>query len=677
MTPNRSREEDQPQNFLDSGLFKFGSKLLLMIIVAVLFLTLVQCTVKKPEAPEWNTTALVPAINRTYPMAEIIQRIDQDGIGFDSDSNVIYSFTGDIDTVRLESDNLRTPDLAYDLSQTLGPIDLDLPTVDPVTISFSDIGGLPPGAIPPVSFDITAAMPTATSFVSANVQTGRVWVVLTNDLGVDIDTAIATLWDAGNNSAVDTREISGGLSVNETDSVLFVLDGTSVSNQFEVRTHCHTPGGTVLSTADKSLTTGVRFTDRLTVTSATAQVPALSRSFSQQVALDETDAVHRAYLSGGQLHLTIDNNSRLGADVEIRLPDLQTAGQPLSITRTVGPQASDAATIDLTGFELTPLDQTLPQELGFEVIASMPGSGASVPISEGDYFDVSASLSGLEFTSVTGVFSYRQTAIDPSVETIDVPRGFDSLQLTTGIVALEIENRVNMPGDLNLTLTGDNGKVFNLTGQVQAGGVGVPVTTLILDSTAADFLFPVPSQVTLDGTVSFGDGATVSTINADDYVYARLDFTAPMEMIIGQTTIDSDIESEKIDVEDIDIITDHVTEARFTYNITNHLPLGLDVDILLSGDSTTLLTDPELRIEGLSVRAAPVTAGLVSDTLSTGYQTIVLTNDDIQVLNNDMLFVAQQITLHSSNGEVVRLTNRDYVTVTGYFDVEYRFDGSL
>ncbi|MCK4607598.1 MAG: hypothetical protein KAU35_09910, partial [candidate division Zixibacteria bacterium] len=150
-------------------------------------------------------------------------------------------------------------------------------------------------------------------------------------------------------------------------------------------------------------------------------------------------------------------------------------------------------------------------------------------------------------------------------------------------------------------------------------------------------------------------------------------------MIISETQIDTDTESETINQEDIDLITDHVIEISFIYDIVSHLPLGTSVKILLGGDSATLFAEPELSIGPLVIGAAPTDSitGLVSDTTSTGQQELVLTNEDIRILENDTLFIGQNLILLGSDGQRVKLTANDYLTITGRFEVEYHFDGEL
>lgn len=672
------RRNDGPRDFRDSFWVSVASKFGLGLIVIVMFLTLVQCSIKKPEAPSWNTQFTLPVINRTYPMEELVRKIDQEGIRIDEDSNVVYSFSDDIDTVRLDNDNLSTDDLSYSVAQPVGVIQLDPPVVDPVRTDYVDIVGLAAGAVPPTDFEIISDLPAIDNYQEATIASALLWVVVDNNLGLDLDQVDVTLRDVTRGEVIGVQSIPGGVPSGSIDSLSFLLDGRTISNEFEVESDCHTPGGTVLSASDKDLVVSIRFDDDLTVSSGVAKIPSMSREFDQQVELGESDPVYRARLSNGQLQLTVSNNTTLDATLEIILPDLVLNDQPLTLTRPVAPNSSDQVWVDIAGYDLVPTDSTVPQQITIDVTASLPGSGDDmVPVDENDDFAVTASLTGLQFSSVTGRFAATSATFDPTTQTIDVPKGFDQIELQRAIVTLEVENHVNMAGTVDLVLTGDNGKSHNFTGGIDAGTPFGATVSLVIDSTVADFLSPLPSQIDIAGSATFGDGVTVSTVNADDFVYARVHILAPLEFVLGETQIEADIESEKINQDDIDIVTDHVIEARFVYTITNHLPLGVDISILLGGDSTTLMSSPELTIGGLSVNAAPVIAGLVSDTVTTGEQTIVLTSDDIQVLKNDTLYIGQEIILHSSNGEVVRLTNNDWLRVDGYLQIEYRFDGEF
>jgi len=665
----------------ESPWLKFGSKLALSLFVVIVFLTLVQCTVKKPEAPTWNTQFTVPLVNRTYDMAEIVERIDQEGIGLDGDSNVIYSLTRDIDTVTLNSDELTTSDLSYSVSEQLGEVSVDPPTLAPATVDLSAISGLAafvPGTVPEMGFNVNSSLPTINSFTSLTITSGLAYAVVTNNLGFDLSTVDLELFDVTNNQVVGTQSIVGGLVDGATDSVMFALSGRTISNVLEARIGAYTLGAAVLSASGKNISTVLRFAGSLTVSSATAEIPELTRGFSENVTLGETDPIYRATLSQGTLSLTVDNGTNLAAVLDITFPDLYQGATPFTLQQNVAANSQQLVNVDLADYELAPSDSTAPQDIAIDVLATVPGTApAQVAVNQTDAFSVTAGLSGLEFGSVTGRFSAVGSTIDPRDEAIDVPEGFDQITLASAVVTLEIENGVELPGSLDLTLQGDNGKTLNLSGAIASATAGGPVVSNIIDSTIADFLSPVPSLITISGSGTFGDGVTEGTISADDYIFARVHILAPLEVIIDSAVIESDVESEEISQDDIDAITDHVIEARFLYNIVNHLPIGTNVNIYLSGDSASVYDSPQLLLDGIFVTAAPVVAGIASDTVSTGYQTIVLDSADIQILKNDPLYIGSEILLEDTGGLPVKLTNNDYIQIIGRIEVEYRFDGDF
>ena len=298
-----------------------------------------------------------------------------------------------------------------------------------------------------------------------------------------------------------------------------------------------------------------------------------------------------------------------------------------------------------------------------------------LPVTETDSFTVDAALSNLSFSSVTGLFQTVTATFDNINEQIDVPFGFEDIELVNAVLTMEVENAIDLPGSVDILISGDNGKDLTFTGDVSPRGLASSFTTTIVNDTVADFLSPIPSQIQASGTVTFGDGSYEGTITAGDFVFARVNIFSPLEMIINPSQIETDIESEEIDQADIDQITDHFISGRVVYELINHLPIGAHVNVFLGGDSATLFSNPELQFDSIYVRAAPVDAsGLVIDTAQTADQEIYLDSVDIRVLENPLLYIGQQIMLDGSGGQMVRMTGNDYITVTGRIEVEYLFD---
>ena len=682
MTRKRSRSRTtSPEEFLESPLFRLGTRLFLGLTVVVIFLTLVQCTVKKPESPEWTTNLTVPLINRTYEMSELVWRMDQDGVQMDEDSNIIYTITQEIDTVTLDQDNLSISDIDTSISQQIGLTDVDPPSIAPVTVSFEEIAGLVAGVVPPMDFTVDSDMPVISTFTTVDIASGSIYIVVTNNLGIDLDAVTIELNDIANPASpvlIASETFPSGITDDEIDSILMVLDGKTISNTLRSSSFCHTPGGMVLSTSGKEIITAMHFDGSLSVSGATnAEVQAKTIADTIQVQLGEpgdTDEIHLAILAGGNVQLTIMNNTGIDATLTITFPDLLSGVEPLVIQQAVNAQSSQSVNVDISAYELLPADPA-PQQL--YIIVSVSTVAGRADINQTQDFTVEAVVSSVTFDSVTGIFSSTSATIDPTQEEIDIPEGFDGFELATAILTLRIENATQLPGSLSVQLDGDNGETLIVTGLITAGTADSAVTTIIVHDSAASFLSPEPSLVDITGNVVFGGGGSTCTITTNDYLYATLEIVAPLEMIITETTIETDVESEDIDVEDIDIITEHVERVSFIYNVLNSLPVGITANIYISQSSDISAANNDLDISGICVPAGPHDVNGLSTGTTSNLDTVLLTNDDIQVLNTDSVYILTEFVLEDSGGEVVRLTHDNSITITGRVEVEYHFDGSF
>jgi hypothetical protein len=680
MSRKRNRRSTGESEGAGSILVRYGSMLLLAVVVILVVLTLGSCTIKKPSAPEWDTQFTVPMVSRTYDMPELIRKMNQTGIGFDLDSNVVFSITKQLDTVFLNADNLTTDSLSYSLSKQLGPVTITPPAITPVSTNLTTIAGMPgvyPATLPAMGFTVPGTLPVLSTFSSAIVDTGKIYVVVTNNLGVNLDVVGITVTDLINGTTVGTSVLTHPLLWTTKDSVLLDLSGKTISNSLVVTVVCHTPGGTINTASGKTFDIAPYFAGNLVVSAATAEVPATSRSITSSLDLNETDVITDATVTGGDLRMVIANNSGITATMHVTIPDLLSGGNPFVINQQVAAHDSSVIARSLTGYHMHPADVTVPQSLPVNVQVDIPSSSPNkVSIAASQSFTASVTISALSFGSVTGVFSGSTATFDSIVRDIDIPKGLDSAQILNAVLTLQIENGVGLPGSLDLHLTGNNGKNLNIDGTISPRLLATAATTELVEPNIGTFLSPLPSQVTFSGSASFGNG-TSGTIRTGDFIAGSVRIDAPLELILAQTTLQTDVTQDSISQDNIERITDHVKEARFVYNLINHLPIGATVNIVVSSDSTTLYTNPELRFDSISVNAAPTSGGIVTDTLSTGFQTISLDSAQIQILKHPVLYIGNELILHGSNGQAIRLTKNDFVTVQARIEVEYHFDGNL
>ena len=680
---NRRRQKDRSETtHLGTLLIKLVSKSLLVVLVVVVLLTLVQCSVKKPESPQWITTFNLPMVNRTYGMEELVGKIGEESLAFDSLGNLSFSFTEPVDTVTLSDNVLSTDNMYFVTGKDLGVVDIDPPPTVPVAVGLFSIVGLASplsgdsANLSAAGFNLTNGVSASSTFSEASVDSGGIWAVVGNNLGVSLDSIVVQVYDLDSlrSVAVDTFPVP--LSSGLTDSVELDLNGKEVSDNLRLLVFCYTPGGLVDSASTRSITSRISFSDRFTVSYAMTTVPSFSRQYVSSVALNEPDQIDSAGLTQGNVHITLSNETFVPADLVVTLVDIYDNGTPVSAGRTVAAGAYTVIDIPLAGMTLIPSGPPDSQLVDIRMEFISPGSGSfKVPIRYDDQFTLNADMTGLEFDYVSGFFTPKVAAFDSLQQNIDVSDGFDSLQFANAVISITVDNHFSLSGDAALMLIGDNGKSLNLSGPLDANAESVITRS---DAAVADFLFPMPGTIDIAGSATLAGGGEIGTITNGDFMTGQFTVFAPLEVIVNATTIETEFSTEEIDQNDIESITDHVQEARFVYTIDNHLPIGASVNILFGPDSATLLANPELVIEALEVGSAPFGSdGLATGEQSTGSKEIILDEIDVQILKNPTLYIAQQISLESSGGQTIKFSPNDYLSISGRIEVQYYFDGDF
>ncbi len=667
----KRRKKSGRTGFRDRIAIGLGLKVALSLAVIVSFLSVVQCTVKKPEAPSWTTQLTVPLIDRRYDMAELIQRIDEPTLTLDSAGNPFFSIQEDIDSVGVNA-SMTVADISQSVGDVIGLITLTPETIPPLTVNFTDLIAFPPGVIPPLPLDVVFDGPVLSVYENATFQIGSVSTVVRNDLGVFLDTVKVELVDLTTFLIIGSAEFVGGLPSGAVDTLVIPLNGKTVGNRFRMQVHAHTPGGTILSTSGKSIMMEMIISDPITISGGLAIIPEISLNFSSKVGLSSPHIIRNASLESGSLRLDLTNGSGLTTDMTISIPDLKLGGQSLMIIDTMLGNSSKIINIDLSGYSLIPADIVAPQELDIQIIAHVPSSSPnSVPINASDSLNATATLSNIAFSSVQGVFNSITTNFAPISATLDIPNGFDSAQFTAATLTLEVDNASGLSGTLNVSVLGSNGKSIVLAGTIAAGSPTTPITTTITNSNLADFLNPIPSSYTVSGSVTFGDGVTVTDITKNDYVTSRVLISSPLEVAFNGSEVQLDIQSSSVDTSSIDIITNHLQTATLNATVTNHLPTGLSLVLLLSSDSATLYSAPEVTIGPITVLPGQVDGSGITTTSTITASVTIIDSADVQVLKNSQLYIGELLTIASTGGQPIRFVGADFVDVKAHVIIEY------
>lgn len=416
--------------------------------------------------------------------------------------------------------------------------------------------------------------------------------------------------------------------------------------------------------------------DGLEVSSATAEIPRLTREFEETIAFESEHLIQTAQIAGGRLVLDLQNNTELAADLILTLPDFVIDGVPLTINQTVEAGAARPFAYDLSGYTLQPSDQVLPQSLGIEVAAAFgPTTPQQVTVAAGDRMSVAATIEDLSFSAIAGIPGQVTAAFEPVECNIEIPAGFEGVSFPSGTVTISVKNGIDLPGAFSVQVNGDGGQQKTIAGDIASGTPEEPVTSHVVDTQAAEFLNPIPQVITISGTATFGGGPAIGSIHPSDYLVTSILLCSPLTISIDSATFDGEWESSDLDIDTA--VIENLSLARFHTTIVNRLPVGVSIEVLLSGDSATLYTDPELRLGPIAVAAGTIGPDGSVVSSRTSENMIELDSTHLTILENDILWMGELITLFTPDGQAVTLTAGDSLGITGWLEIDFNVNDNL
>ena len=636
-------------------------------VIGIVVAGLNGCSFESPQSPTWDTDLTLPLIEHNYDMLELVDRIADDALSYDDTGYISFNINQEIDTVAVDA-GLSIADLSTNFSEKLGLIEISGPPQVSDTIFLSEYH-LAAGVVPAMTMDAASSFPLVSDVESATISSGSMIITATNNFGIPLDTVTVVIDDDMLSQQIGAVDFPDGLGVGETKSQTIDLSGKNISNSFSYNTHLYTPGDTILTLDNENnVEIEIGFSSPLTVSSAIAKIPAQQKAYDQNVSFTEDNDITSADIKDGSLALNITNRTNLPAEIDVTVAEFTSGGNPLNFSVSLPPQQNCVVTREINGYLLTPIAGQSQPTICVAMTVDIPGSGENhKQVASTDSFAVDITVSDLEFSSVNGVINPTVVEIDPITEPVDIPTGFDGFTFTNAEMTIEFYSAVNLPGSLSVHLQGDAGQQLDIIDEINPGTVGNPELTIInvgSDNLTA-FLSPIPSEITITGDATIGDGVTSGSVTENDFFFGKVEISSPLVMSISEATFETDI--NEVDTDDLDEVTKRMNHAAIHVQLTNHLPFEASVMLYLGTDpDSSLFDNAELTIGPVHVNSGLLGANGTVGNEVVSVDTIELSNDEFQVFNNDLLYVGQEITFPGTDGQTVKIRSTDYIDVQAY-----------
>lgn len=649
--------------------------LLLLVIGCTLFNG---CSIEKPSPPSWDTQWRLPLVNKSYSVLDIIEEIDQEGLTYDSLGNPEIYVNQDIDTLEV-GDNLTSPGYHRRLLETLGTVEIESPGPQLVSLDLDDLDpGWPGGPLPPFHFSTSEPLAEFEDYSYATVETGMIHVEIYNSLGLDLDTLTVQLVDDYDSQILGTIEVEGGLPNGQTANDSLSLAGKTIHNQFSLVMEGHSPGGD-LGPGDQSLQINVSFSDSFTVSQAEAKIPEFSKRHNEEIATEDSSVIATAVIESGQLSLAIENHSNLEAQLYLSCPNLLYQGDSLLISRFLSPHESAQEYRSLVGYQLQPQGEEFPQSIVVNLRAEVSGTGEEKRLfDQNDSVTVSFDISDFTFSEVNGRLKPTVVELDPQTEELDLPEGLEDMHLTAAELHLTFYNGADFPADLNLVISGDNGKQLNVSGRIEARTTPqVPRRTTIVrgDEEVSSFLNPFPEEITVTGEAIFNPDYEEGYLTSEDIIYGEIEICSPLAFAILDTAeMEMDIEEVDGDWEE----ADRLRSGEVTAELENHLPVAAEVTLYIGQVGDDRIYDhPGTVVVGPLLIAAGQTSqlGLTTAASHNSFQE-GLSRQELEVFDNEVIYVAKRIVLFPTVlEEGVNIQSSDYLRVQATAELSLEMGG--
>lgn len=628
------------------------------------------CSIESPQAPEWDVNLTVPLVNRVYTSAELLEELDPEHIVSDSAGNSFFCVVEELDTVAIDS-TLALDPVSTSYDRSVGPIKIATPAPQSYQIAMADNVPLIAGAVPDTGVWTEQLLDQSNNYSSVDIAEGGLIVTAVNNTGLDLDSVVFELYDAQTTSLLGSYVQPGGLAVAESLLDTLPLAGKSVSADFRAATYFHTPGGLLLSLAERSLDLTFSFTNNLAAASVTGQVEQFTSDYSQATELNTDYRIESASLAEGTLDFSVINHLPLPLEMHIEFPEISNGAGAFTVELNAAAGAQADISRSLAGFTVQPVDNNIRAEIAATVISS---GDEFVTIAQDDNIAFDLDLTNLKIAQARAVVTPTEVGWTSTSIAVDAPEGFDNASFEEVTLALSISNGSELPADLQISLTADHGAQVAVSGHVIPGSLRNPTEAIITSSDLALLLSPVPHSITVAGVAVVGDGITPVDISESDFLTATAELSAPLDLQLAASSFEGD--KERVEIEpDVRERVDRLQAGIFHGTMTNHLPLGASVTIYIAVDSATLFSDPLVTIGPIAFDQGIVgpQGRVVTDRVTES--TLELTAEQIGVFANSTIYVAPVISTPGSDGKFIKIRAQDYLDMAGYVEITARVGG--
>jgi len=154
--------------------------------------------------------------------------------------------------------------------------------------------------------------------------------------------------------------------------------------------------------------------------------------------------------------------------------------------------------------------------------------------------------------------------------------------------------------------------------------------------------------------------------------------SAPLSFSLDPSTTETDPELLDLDEETTDRLRENLIQSELLALIDNSFPFGVELNLFIGTDTTTVLESPEAVIGPISVAPGIIDSqtGWVTNPV-TSSNTIIIDQTIIDLITSEGACSALFVTLPGTDGETVSVRAADGITFNGIISAEVLINDDL
>ncbi|HWO58296.1 MAG TPA: hypothetical protein VNN55_12090 [bacterium] len=599
------------------------------------------CDLQSPKSPQWTVDLAVPLANRHIDGPYLAAHDGTDYLRWSNDSGLVWSVCAVLAPVYV-SEHLKFTVPAQTGSASLGSVTVGAGTSVEREIALGELTPLAAGEVPEFATQIAATFPDAPGFDTVGGASGDLVIQIENALGLTLDQVTVHLNAGGHPVAI--VPFPDPIAPGQTASRTVTLAGLSVGNDWDFTLEVHTPGGTILSAADKYLRLSASLPNGVRAVYARGIVAPSASEQSDSLRLSDTHLLSSAELAAGQLTLSWRNHTPLPVTVAWSSPELLRDGVPLSGLINFAPGAEHTQIIDLSGTVYT--GGATRSYAAVNLTVQTTGSdGQIIEVSDADQVEFALAASEWTLASASGQIAPTEFATGTQSAGFEWEDGLDAAGLDGWEAYLRIESSLPLAAQFNGTVTSNTGLVLPFAGTVPARVGNQPTVTRLPLVHGAIPLWPLPGQVACAGTVTLGGETADITITAADFIRAGVEFAAPAHLYVDDVQLDLEPTAIDLTSDDYGDRTDRLMAATVTVTIQNRFPVGGEFVLRAAADSMGVDEDGALRFGPSTVAPAATDAQGFAVAPVTTVLNYELNREQLALFERDRIWFAESLRL--------------------------------